>query len=148
MSKNNDIPAKRIRLHSYLENSTSVPPSTAAQKAISSSNVSCSADHSTTSPFDIGHFFECTEGLTESQIYDILSNILIPDTSFQFPIHKTYNKKRKFNLSFDNIVSAHAQSKIVLIGATVNINPVSAPASTHRSQRKFPEIHFLYLVEC
>ena len=113
VAKDNDISAKRIRLDSCLGHSTSVPPSTDAQKATSSSNVACPADHSSTSPYDIGHFVECTENLTDPQIYDILTNIWIPDSNFLFPIHKIYNKKRKFNLSWLQRYSWLAYSKVL-----------------------------------
>ena len=59
VAKDSYIPAKRSNSDSCSENSISISSTTAAQKANSSSNVSCSADHSSVIPYDIGNFFEC-----------------------------------------------------------------------------------------
>ena len=45
-------------------------------------------------------FVECTSDLTDSQAYDNINNIWKPDGSSKFSFNKTYDKRRKFNLSW------------------------------------------------
>ena len=55
--KDSYIPAKRSNSYSCSENSISIPTTTAAQEVNSSSNASCSVNHSSAIPSDIGNFF-------------------------------------------------------------------------------------------
>ena len=68
MAKDSYIPANS---DSCSENSISIPSTTAAQKANSSSNASCSANHSSAIQSDIGNFLECNMTLV------FLLNVLV-----------------------------------------------------------------------